>query len=653
MTPIGGGRRSRKVVAAVLESRTEQLLSAARSRISSTESLARLGSWELDVVTGAVTWSAGMFALWGHEPGGFAGDIAAATRNIHPDDRSAVRSALDACADTGTAIDLRYRITRENDAALRWIEARGKAAYAEGRVLRIEVVAIDVTEQVLAEKRALVELKFQQAVVDASPDVISVWDPTSGVVLWTNRSIHQVLGYTDLEFEALGGRLHDVVLQEDRPAAAAAQAAICDAPGDEVIRIDYRMRRRDGTVRWFAQRVAPLLRDAQGRVTQLIGVLRDTTEEMAIQSALRDSETLFQQLTDSLDVVLLIRGWDPSEFLYVSPGYVKIFGYDPMLLKETPEESLRRLHPEDRDRFRRDYWAKSATGSAASIEYRIVRLDGEVRWLRASTTPVAYQPGARRRSASIVEDITASRRAEAALIAARDAAKASTATNEFFSRMSHELRTPMNAVLGFAQLLELDTLTTDQQEFVQQILRGGAHMVELIDDVLDISKIESDSLEMFIESVPIDEFLTKTVSMMLVQARVAQVSLKYLPNPGAGLVAQADHHRLRQVLLNLLSNAIKYNHPGGQIEVSCTAVEHAMLDIQVRDSGRGIREDVMSQLFTPFERLGVEETGIEGTGVGLALSRGLMAVMGGTLTATSRAGLGSTFTASIPSATRV
>ncbi|MET0865500.1 MAG: PAS domain-containing protein [Nakamurella sp.] len=514
-------------------------------------------------------------------------------------------------------------------------------------------------EQLLRQERrrllvadTIAAQSFQQAVVNASPDVISVWDLDSESVVWANRSIPGMLGYSDLDFASMGGHVRELVVAADRPTAAAALLAASNAESDDVIHVDYRMRHQDGTIGWFSQRTAPLIRDARGRVTQLVGILRDTTDEMANRAAVRDSEALFTQLTESLDVILLVRGWDPSEFLYISPGYQKIFGYDPMVSKETPEQSLNRIHSDDRDRFRRDYWAASAAGSWARIEYRVVLSAGEERWLRATTMPVADRPGARRRSASIVEDITVSRQAEAALTAARDAEKASAAKNEFLSRMSHELRTPLNAVLGFAQLLELDQLTDDQQQAVQQILRGGQHLTQLIDDVLDISKIEGDRLDLSMESVPIVVFLTETVDMMRALARAAGVGLTYSHDDAAARpVARADHRRLRQVVLNLLSNAIKFNHPGGRVEVSCAVADDSRLSILVQDTGRGIREEDLPRLFTPFDRLGAQETEIEGTGVGLALSHRLMAAMGGTLTATSLAGIGSAFIAAIPAAT--
>lgn len=239
-------------------------------------------------------------------------------------------------------------------------------------------------------------------------------------------------------------------------------------------------------------------------------------------------------------------------------------------------------------------------------------------------------------------------RARTALISARDAERANIAKNEFLSRMSHELRTPLNAVLGFAQLLEMDDLNSEQEDAVSHILRGGRHLLGLIDDVLDISKIESDRLEMSVQLVPVSRLITETVELMAPMAAAAHLRLRYTASPASATAVRADHRRLRQVVLNLLSNAIKYNRPGGRVDVDCAVTADRHLDISVRDTGRGIRAEHVPRLFVPFDRLDAASSDIEGTGVGLALSYRLMALMDGTLSARSEFGVGSVFTASLP-----
>ena len=233
--------------------------------------------------------------------------------------------------------------------------------------------------------------------------------------------------------------------------------------------------------------------------------------------------------------------------------------------------------------------------------------------------------------------------------AKQEAERANQAKSEFLSRMSHELRTPLNAILGFGQLLRLDDLTQGQRESVDQILRGGRHLLGLINEVLEISRIETGSLAISSEAVNLAELLTETLE--LIRPLAAERDIRIQP-PSAGdcpWIVQADRQRLRQVLLNLASNAVKYNHHGGRIAFACQPAD-GRVRILVHDTGPGIPADKLPRLFTPFDRLGAEQTDIQGTGMGLALSKRLTEAMGGTLTAHSVHGQGSTFTVELAQA---
>lgn len=624
----------------------EHALLEARRRLRGAESIGQVGSWETDLRTGTITWSTGLLELYGIDPASFDGDYPAAMHCIHPDDRAEVTAAV-AAAKAGRLGHVRYRVTRWNDGALRWIEGRGRALYENGRPIRVIGAVADITDQVMAEAEAAAAQSFQDAVFDASPDIISVWDFASRSITFTNHSITTLLGYTDEEVRRAGG-VGEFVHPGDRGRVVAALAAAQGATDDSVIRVDYRMLPRNGALRWFSQRTAPLSRDENGRVTRIAGVIRDTTSAMAAEAALRESTTLFDQLAGSINAVFLLRSWDPPKFLYVSPGYERILGYNPMTTAETPEQSLQRIHPDDVDRFRNDYWTPSEAGIAAVVEYRIISTDGGVRWVRAKSTPVAHPDRRFRRSAIIVQDITVNRQAEFALRSARDAQKAAAAKNEFLSRMSHELRTPLGAILGFAQLLELDPLTEEQVTAIRYILRGGRHLLALIDDVLDISKIDGDRLELFPETVLVSRLLIEAIDATTPQADAAGITLSLARSADADRSVVVDIRRFSQVVRNLLSNAVKYNRPGGRVDISARVDDDARLSILVADTGRGIRTQDLPRLFTPFERLGAQTDGIDGTGIGLALSHRLMTLIGGSLTVSSEVGSGSTFTATLP-----
>jgi signal transduction histidine kinase/CheY-like chemotaxis protein len=231
---------------------------------------------------------------------------------------------------------------------------------------------------------------------------------------------------------------------------------------------------------------------------------------------------------------------------------------------------------------------------------------------------------------------------------AREAAEeANRSKSEFLSRMSHELRTPLNAVLGFAQLLETDDLDPGQQDSVKQILHGGRHLLGLINEVLDITRIETGTFQLSPEPVGVRDVVDEVIELARPLAAAAEVQLSR-GITGLDEHVLADRQRLKQILLNLVGNAIKYNRRGGTVVVSCEHVESSKLRVKVHDTGMGIRPEHLELLFTPFERLGAEHTSVEGTGVGLALSRRLAEAMGGVVDLETVVGQGSTFWVELP-----
>jgi len=221
---------------------------------------------------------------------------------------------------------------------------------------------------------------------------------------------------------------------------------------------------------------------------------------------------------------------------------------------------------------------------------------------------------------------------------------ASRAKSEFLSRMSHELRTPLNAILGFGQLLELDDLSDRQRGNVKYILKGGGHLLELINEVLELARIESGQLALSPEPVALADTVNETIALVQPLASAQGISLSAeLATVGADVHVHADRQRLKQILLNLLSNAIKYNRPGGRVDVSAATVAPARLRISVADTGIGIDPDHLARVFEPFDRLGAETGEIEGTGLGLALSKRLIEAMGGAISFESEPGVGTIF----------
>ena len=274
---------------------------------------------------------------------------------------------------------------------------------------------------------------------------------------------------------------------------------------------------------------------------------------------------------------------------------------------------------------------------------------GDEGWFEISYSPLQDESGTVVGGLSVVRDITQLKLAEQALTDAKDEAeRANQAKSEFLSRMSHELRTPLNAILGFAQLLELEDLPVDQRQSVQHIEKAGRHLLSLINEVLEIARIEAGKLSLTLETVEVEDALQEVVGLVRPLAADRHVELHAEPSQPGHLYVTADGQRLKQVLLNLLSNAIKYNRPGGTVSLSWEQTGPQLVRITVSDTGRGIAPEMMDRLFEPFDRLGADESGVEGTGLGLALSKRLLDGMGGTLGGESELGHGSRFWLELP-----
>ncbi|HEV3505159.1 MAG TPA: ATP-binding protein [Actinomycetes bacterium] len=328
-------------------------------------------------------------------------------------------------------------------------------------------------------------------------------------------------------------------------------------------------------------------------------------------------------------------------------GLFEVFPDNPDDPGATGEHNLRA----SLDRVRRDLVAD--TMAVQQYDIRRPQAEGggfEVRYWSPVNSPVLGPGGDLEFIIHSVEDVTERLRAERAQREAKEEAdRANTAKSEYLSRMSHELRTPLNAILGFAQLLELEDLTDEQRENLHFILNAARHLLALINEVLDIAAIEAGRLPLSLEPVAVADVVAETVSLIRPLADQHQVLLT-TPPVSCQVHVLGDRQRLKQILLNLLSNAVKYNRQGGTVQLGFEPAAEGRLRIQVVDTGLGIAADDVDQLFVPFERLGNEDTGVEGAGLGLPLSRRLAEAMGGTLEVSSTVGQGSRFWVELPQA---
>ncbi|HTM47862.1 MAG TPA: ATP-binding protein [Bryobacteraceae bacterium] len=288
-------------------------------------------------------------------------------------------------------------------------------------------------------------------------------------------------------------------------------------------------------------------------------------------------------------------------------------------------------------------------------------VDGAERMYRlkdGSEIPVLFSASAMHGDSGAVEgevwlaqDITARKRAEQALQEAKlQAEGANRAKSDLLSRTSHELRTPLNAILGFGQLLEMSELDSEDRDSVERIIKAGRHLLALINEVLDIAGIETGRRTLSNEPVDISDVTSESLELVQVLASSHGIAVSADLGHYQGCFVQADRQRLRQALINLLSNAIKYNRTGGSVAVSLEPGPERMTRVAVKDTGPGIPKQGLARLFTPFERLGASEAGIEGTGLGLACSKIFVEAMHGRIGVESAVGEGSTFWIDLPGA---
>jgi PAS domain S-box-containing protein len=626
------------------------------------EDIAHIGSWDWDIVSGSLRWTDEIFRILGQAPQAFGATYQAFLDTLHPEDRQRVIDAMNASmADAAVPYDIEHRVVRP-DGEVRVVYERGKVYRDDqGKPLRMIGTVHDITEHKQAETRMHAANQVMNAVLDTTPVLIAYLDPEMNIVR-VNHAYAAANGKTPTcfvgksHFELFPSAQNEALF---RRVVETGQAYVARAKPFE-----YRDTPDRGATHWDWA-LTPIV-DVDGRVTGLVLSLLDVSERIQVLEAIQASEDQLKALNENLEVRVAERTAEVQRqshrnalildtaldgfFIVNLEGrvcdcnqtYCRMLGYtrDELLdlrisdieaqeMSEEVEAHIQAVIERGHDRF--DTLQRRKDGSTIAVEVSVTRAQiGEESLLFA-----------------FAHDISERKQAERSLLAAKEQAeRANRAKNEFLSRMSHELRTPMNAILGFAQVLEIQPLGADQREFVEEIHHAGDHLLELINELLDLSRIEAGQLAVAIATVDLGQTLEQAVQ--LVQPLLSGRQISLVNRCGAALAVLADTTRLRQVLVNLLSNAAKYNRDGGRVAIDCHPTAGERLRITISDTGAGIAPDKLDSLFLPFERLGAEFSAVDGTGIGLALCRQLMQLMHGEIGVESAPGQGSSFWIELP-----
>lgn len=448
----------------------------------------------------------------------------------------------------------------------------------------------------------------------------------------------------------------------------------------------YRIFRRDGSLA-YVREISSYFLDEAGTPVESVGTLQDITEHQEVLAALEDSEKHYSSLFTQLPM-----GVQEQDYSYLKQKVDELreqgvkdfknhFETHPELLREMVDgiritganNALLAIHggefeeeyircEEDVSTWWNDRWADFYASEIEALagpsqkfetEYEDVQSDDSRIYLRSILSVVNGYEDTWERVISIVEDITEKKQRETTLIETMARAeKANKAKSEFLSSMSHELRTPMNAILGFAELLGITNkdspLSEKQKEQADHILSSGRYLMELIDQVLELSKIEAGKLSINFGRIKLDDIVNESLQLINVRAQEEGIEIIDQIPRGELPMLWTDGIRLTQALLNLMSNAVKYNREHGSVTLSCEDTSEHTLRIKVTDTGMGIPAEKHQKLFQPFERLGLETGDIEGTGIGLTVTRQVVELLGGKVGFESEEGKGSTFWIDVP-----
>jgi PAS domain S-box-containing protein len=578
---------------------------------------------------------------------------------------------------TGERISgVEYRV-RHIDGSWHWHSSSASPIFDhEKKIIGFDGVARDITEKRKSDDL----LRKLSLAVEQSPVSVVITDLNASVE-YVNKKFTDLTGYSSDE---LIGRNPRVLKSGEHPRAFYVDLWDTLKSG-KAWKGEFHNRKKDGDLFWELASISPITND-KGEITHYLGIKEDITERKLSEKQLHK----FSKVVEQSPNMILITDLN-YVIEYVNPSFSRVSGYSQEDIVGRQYKFLK-LAMADEPEYE-ELWTALREGHVWHGENIDKRKNGELYWQDVSINPILDENGQTIHFVSIMQDISGRKKVEEELqelnlsleqkvmertselsitneflmkeviarkkhetelkLARNEAEKANKAKSEFISRMSHELRTPMNSILGFAQLFSMGELSPVQRRGVDHILTSGNHLLKLINEVLDISKIEAGKMSLSVEQIKVKEAISEAIDLVHPLTINPQITICYIPHETDDLSIKADKQRVIQVLVNILTNAIKYNKKGGTVTVEAfvepgDVAENDRVKIAIKDTGVGIAEKDINKLFIPFERLANTEMQIEGTGLGLSIAKELTALMDGEISVQSKSGEGSTFFITLP-----
>jgi two-component system, sensor histidine kinase and response regulator len=601
------------------------------------------GVFDLNLVTGAISGSPLFFDLIGLPSSDLTLTREEWVATIHPEDLESVVLELGAAIDMGTRYQTEYR-TVLMTGEVRWLAGRGQVLKdAEGYPAHAIGTIADITDRKQLEEKLLsttVSLNIAQTAAGLATFDFDFLRKTRVC----SDNFHTLLGIPrSIKLEDLGtqiSRVHPDDLERVH------QAPVQTSAEDPSYRCEYRVMVHGGGERWIAEK-ATVSRDEAGEVTRITGAIIDISDLKRTEAALDAIRGRFERSVrgtqDGLWEIDLV-----TDVPWFGLRFEEMLGYTVGDLSESRGRFQELIHPEDREAVRLTLENHLKHHAVYDVEFRVMHKAGHYEWVRSRAQAEVAPDGTPLRLAGSTQLITDRRLAEQATLDAKLAAEAANrAKSNFLANLSHEIRTPMNGVIGMSQILAETSLDHSQREFVDIIRSSAKALLVLLNDVLDLSKIEADRLELEHVDFDLRDVIYETVAATALQSAVKGIELIVNIEPPVPVLARGDPGRLRQIIMNLVGNAIKFT-PEGHVVLDATAKTtengRVALHIEVTDTGIGVPADRLDRLFKSFSQIDSSTTRhYGGTGLGLSIVKRLAELMGGEVGVRSEPGKGSSF----------